>query len=54
MRFVLSLLIASFLVGASSAAFGQTPRPARVIAEKANLRETPSIVGLAEGEVPEG
>jgi hypothetical protein len=29
-------------------------RTARVIAEKANLRETPSVTGLAEGEVPEG
>jgi uncharacterized protein YgiM (DUF1202 family) len=29
-------------------------RTARVIAEKANLRETPSTTGLAEGEVPEG
>ena len=29
-------------------------RTARVIAENANLRETPSIMGLAEGEVPEG
>jgi hypothetical protein len=29
-------------------------RTARVIAENANLRETPSITGLAEGEVPEG
>jgi|ERR1043165_496322 hypothetical protein len=32
---------------------GQT-RTARVIAENANLRETPSITGLVEGEVPEG
>lgn len=29
-------------------------RSARVIAENAKLRETPAIVGLAEGEVPEG
>ena len=29
-------------------------RTARVIAENANLRETPSTTGLAEGEVPEG
>jgi len=29
-------------------------RTARVIAENANLRETPSITGLAEGEVSEG
>ena len=29
-------------------------RIARVIAEKANLRETPSVTGLAEGEVSEG
>ena len=29
-------------------------RTARVIAENANLRETPSTAGLAEGEVPEG
>jgi hypothetical protein len=29
-------------------------RTARVIAENANLRETPSITGLTEGEVPEG
>lgn len=29
-------------------------RTARVIAGNANLRETPSITGLAEGEVPEG
>ena len=29
-------------------------RTARVIAENANLRETPSITGLVEGEVPEG
>jgi SH3 domain-containing protein len=29
-------------------------RTARVIAENANLRETPSITALAEGEVPEG
>ena len=32
---------------------GQT-RTARVIAENANLRETPSTTGLAEGEVTEG
>jgi hypothetical protein len=29
-------------------------RTARVIARNANLRETPSTAGLAEGEVPEG
>lgn len=29
-------------------------RTARVIAERANLRETPSTTALAEGEVPEG
>lgn len=29
-------------------------RTARVIAENAKLRETPSTTGLAEGEVPEG
>jgi Bacterial SH3 domain len=29
-------------------------RTARVIAENANLRETPSITGLAKSEVPEG
>ena len=29
-------------------------RTARVIAENANLRETPSITGLVEGEVSEG
>jgi Bacterial SH3 domain len=29
-------------------------RTARVIAENANLRETPNTTGLAEGEVPEG
>jgi hypothetical protein len=29
-------------------------RTARVIAQNANLRETPSIMGLAEGEVSEG
>jgi uncharacterized protein YgiM (DUF1202 family) len=31
-----------------------SPRTARVIAENANLRETPSTSGLAGGEVPEG
>jgi hypothetical protein len=29
-------------------------RTARVVAENANLRETPNITGLAEGEVSEG
>ena len=29
-------------------------RTARVIAENAQLRETPSTTGLAEGEIPEG
>lgn len=50
LTFVVSLIFLVSNVGITA----QTPRNARVIAEKANLRETPSIVGLAEGEVPEG
>ena|ERR1044071_2315500 len=40
-----------FILCVTSAA--QT-RSARVIAENANLRETPSVTGLVEGEVSEG
>lgn len=42
-----------FLLGLCVTALAQT-KTARVIAERANLRETPSTTGLAEGEVPEG
>jgi hypothetical protein len=49
----ISLVLVLTLYLAFPAALAQT-RTARVIAEKANLRETPSTTGLAEGEVPEG
>jgi uncharacterized protein YgiM (DUF1202 family) len=42
-----------FLLILCTTATAQT-RTARVISENANLRETPSITGLAEGEVSEG
>jgi hypothetical protein len=46
-------LSAFFLLVLCVTTVAQT-KTARVIAEKANLRETPSTMGLAEGEVPEG
>lgn len=50
--FYSSLVILLFL--GSPDVMAQGSRSARVIAEKANLRETPTVSGLAEGEVPEG
>jgi Bacterial SH3 domain len=47
------LISLSLLLITGVTATAQT-RTARVIAENANLRETPSTTGLAEGEVPEG
>ena len=50
--FYSSLVILLFL--GSPDVMAQGSRSARVIAEKANLRETPTVSGLAEEEVPEG
>jgi len=48
------LAFALLLVSLSLYAKAQALRSARVIAEKANLRETPSFQALAEGEVTVG
>lgn len=53
-KLLLPSTIALFLVCIPCVTTTAQTRTARVIAEKANLRETPSITGLAEGEVPEG
>lgn len=49
-----TLCISFFLLLIPCVATTAQTRTARVIAENANLRETPSSRGLAEGEVPEG
>lgn len=46
--------ISLVLLFTSSFTKAQSPKNALVIAENANLRETPSTLGLAEGEVPQG
>ncbi len=58
MRFVALVFIpvslGLLLFSDSQHVVAQGSRSARVIAEKANLRETPYPLGLAEGEVTEG
>jgi hypothetical protein len=49
-----TLCISFFIVLILCVTSAAQTRTARVIAEHANLRETPSITGLVEGEVSEG
>lgn len=49
-----TLCLCFFLLLITGASASAQTRTARVIAENANLRETPSMTGLAQGEVPEG
>lgn len=53
-KLILPVTIALFLLLIPCVSTTAQTRTARVITENANLRETPSITGLAEGEVPEG
>jgi hypothetical protein len=46
--------LAAVLIFAAALTTSAQVRRARVIAENAKLRETPAMLGLAEGEVPEG
>jgi len=50
----LTICISFFLLLIPCVTTTAQTRTARVIAENANLRETPSTTGLAEGEVSEG
>jgi uncharacterized protein YgiM (DUF1202 family) len=52
--FSLVIGISLVLLFTSSFTKAQSQKKAVVIAENAHLRETPSSLGLAEGEVPQG